>query len=120
MTQTLVSGATTITPSSVQMEPYILASDLTPVAHPVVGGGVVYSLRPGLPITNVLEMWFLLEATAFAAFEAVRTAAVWTYTDSFVPEAAMDCVVLGTVSIGPHPEIVGVWIVTVPISEVPS
>lgn len=118
MTQTLDNGTDTITPLHVRVSPYGWSSAMPTVEHQLLGGGVSYSLRPGGPRKNQLELEFNEQAAAFAAFEDLRAPAVWSYTDSEVPESDMNLVVVGQLGISPYMDEPGHWIVTVPVSEI--
>jgi hypothetical protein len=80
MPTTLTSGATVITPNTV--DGYQSARPAQTIIHRVIGrADPDVTLRPAGTRTGTLELVFGVEATAIAAEQALAGADVWTLSD---------------------------------------
>jgi hypothetical protein len=113
---TISDGATTITPTLVLG--HNVEAESRNVIHPILGGGVDVTLRDALPRTGTLVILCEDPAAAYAMFALHRAGAVLTYTDTDIPAASMDYVVVGTPRLDLDEETRVVTLVEAPFQEV--
>lgn len=118
MSATITSGSITITPTLVLS--YESQRTSASRGHELLGGGVAVTMRPASLRTGTLELFFVDEATAYAAELAHRDSAVFTLDEPERPTAAMSYVVApgGRITRTLDDESRAVWTVSVDYQEV--
>lgn len=115
MTTITAAGATTI---PLLVDGWTESAEGRNIINPVMGGGVDITLQPASKRNGTFTLVYPDEASAVAAFQMHRQAAVLTLSDSDRPSVGMSYVLAGSLSRSLDDESRDFWLVTVEYQEV--